>query len=888
MTSPDGTTWTVRDTPLTGVIWKCIYANGLFIAAGAFSTTQNQFIYSIDGITWRVADTPALNNWGGFAYGNGMLVAISFNGPDNSALVVKSGELNSFITQNDNITHGKQTFTDDVVLNNTNRLGIGTSAPIGRLVVASGNTLLGQNTDSGQRLQVNGDTLLKGSGNTSATIALTIQDSTGSNMFRMYNHGGLLLERTSSITSSITSHFNLTSTFNPTSGSGQFYSNTISPTINQTGGANGITRGLYVNPTLTSAADFRAIETSAGNVLFGSNFFWDNTNGRLGIGTTSPIGSIETYGTSLYVAGAFSIYSNTAANEALFYFRRGRGTLTSPLSVQSGDVLGSLRFAGQFSSVVNEYTTQAKIDSVATSNGAVLRFFTNSSGLNNSPSQYIQLFGNGNLVLQNGGTFTDSGERLQVQGTTLLNGNVTFSSATGMTWDATNSRLGIGTNTPQQKLDVLSTDIAEIKIKTSTNTGAAILRAYNDLNNTASFGIYGSTRTATGTLSSGDGYMFANNDIAIASNGNVKFGNTTNERMRIWGSTGNVLIQNGGTFSDSGERLQVTGAAKIIGNINMSGEGPDGDGANRTITGGRAAQLANIVLFNASTGKIHLNSWNGSGVAINGPLSVSGGITFTGSLILSPGQSLVGAGSSFVTPYDGGTGNFIVRAASSSEAFSRFRVQTGTTPTDRLIVYGNGNVIIQSGGTFTDSGEKLQVTGTAKITGLTTFNAGISLSNFTNIDSGNNQIRFESFRMKFATAGNTLTTQYGYDFASGVACTLSSGYSGRFTLSSWFAPTSGTAEYVTLYINPIINQTGGANGVTRGLFVNPTLTSAADFRAIEVSAGISVLAPSTTASATLRIPSGTAPTTPSNGDIWFDGTDLKMRIGGVTKTFTLV
>jgi hypothetical protein len=42
-----------------------------------------------------------------------------------------------------------------------------------------------------------------------------------------------------------------------------------SPTINQTGGANGITRGLYINPTLTAAADFRAIQTTAGKIIFG-------------------------------------------------------------------------------------------------------------------------------------------------------------------------------------------------------------------------------------------------------------------------------------------------------------------------------------------------------------------------------------------------------------------------------------------------------------------------------------------------------------------------------------------------------------------------------------------------------------------------------------------
>jgi hypothetical protein len=45
---------------------------------------------------------------------------------------------------------------------------------------------------------------------------------------------------------------------------------------------------------------------------------------------------------------------------------------------------------------------------------------------------------------------------------------------------------------------------------------------------------------------------------------------------------------------------------------------------------------------------------------------------------------------------------------------------------------------------------------------------------------------------------------------------------------------------------------------------------------------------STTAHSSLRIDSGTAPTSPNDGDLWFDGTDVKMRVGGVTKTFTLV
>lgn len=49
-----------------------------------------------------------------------------------------------------------------------------------------------------------------------------------------------------------------------------------------------------------------------------------------------------------------------------------------------------------------------------------------------------------------------------------------------------------------------------------------------------------------------------------------------------------------------------------------------------------------------------------------------------------------------------------------------------------------------------------------------------------------------------------------------------------------FAPTSGTATAAGIYLNPTINQTGGANGITRGIWVDPTLTAVADFRAIDV------------------------------------------------------
>lgn len=46
------------------------------------------------------------------------------------------------------------------------------------------------------------------------------------------------------------------------------------------------------------------------------------------------------------------------------------------------------------------------------------------------------------------------------------------------------------------------------------------------------------------------------------------------------------------------------------------------------------------------------------------------------------------------------------------------------------------------------------------------------------------------------------------------------------------------------------------------------------------------IAASTTAKPHMNLVAGVAPTSPANGDIWFDGTDLKLRAGGATYTVT--
>ncbi len=53
-------------------------------------------------------------------------------------------------------------------------------------------------------------------------------------------------------------------------------------------------------------------------------------------------------------------------------------------------------------------------------------------------------------------------------------------------------------------------------------------------------------------------------------------------------------------------------------------------------------------------------------------------------------------------------------------------------------------------------------------------------------------------------------------------------------IPQYFAPTSGTATYAALAITGNVTQTGGANGITRGIYIAPGNLTVADYRALEI------------------------------------------------------
>jgi len=198
-----------------------------------------------------------------------------------------------------------------------------------------------------------------------------------------------------------------------------------------------------------------------------------------------------------------------------------------------------------------------------------------------------------------------------------------------------------------------------------------------------------------------------------------------------------------------------------------------------------------------------------------------------------------------------------------------------------LYLSANSNVLIN---TITDAGFKLDVNGGVRFGTNFTWNNTSNLLTITGLLTCTSQVRAGQYLIGGTLFASSTSNLF---WLTGGTAAGTSGILNSYLAEYSYSPTSGTQQMNVFNASPVINQTGTATGITRGIYINPTLTAVADFRAIEVVSGTTVLAPSVTARASLRIPSGTAPTSPVNGDIWFDGTNIKMQIGGVTKTFTL-
>lgn len=324
---------------------------------------------------------------------------------------------------------------------------------------------------------------------------------------------------------------------------------------------------------------------ASGQVAFGSgtntiggsnNLFWDSANGRLGIGTNSPSSRFEIAGVTS--GNAFKVNGGAGGFTSQFVSINEFGSLTvTGILTDSNNLLfGGVGTSGAFARVVFGFLLDKPYFGFGSGTATRDIYFYRDSadliiGTTTSNTPRFRLFGNtGNLLLQNGGTFTDAGFRLDVNGTARIQGNLTtnisagqvmfagtsglLSGSNNLFWDNSNGRLGVNRVNPSFPLDV----VGQSRFSTNINLGTT--------DNT------GGVRIVFNNSSSGRNFQIANNwnvgnVLEITPSTTVNGTTFTTPAIAINGSSSNILI---GTTTDSGFRLDVNGTARVQGDLTIS------------------------------------------------------------------------------------------------------------------------------------------------------------------------------------------------------------------------------------------------------------------------------------------------------------------------------
>jgi len=282
--------------------------------------------------------------------------------------------------------------------------------------------------------------------------------------------------------------------------------------------SSAIARGGLINTTLVASAN--------NDVLVGLDINPTFTNGAF-TGLTNS--GIRVQGGSSNIAPSIYIKQTSNTSPTWFAVRNtdnntGAGAISADLGISGG--------SNQFFNG----TSQGDVVFKAYSANNTSKFFI---GATSSTTAQIVLFPlTGNTGIN---TTTDAGFRLDVNGTARVQ-----------------STLTVGTNS------IINTEQAIISNGTKQQ-----LRLYNSGSASGTQAQLTFTTNTSGPVSSAIAAVsldnLGNQTLSFASSN----AGTVAERLRIW-NTGNVTIQNGGTYTDSGFRLDVNGTGRFSGNVNIT------------------------------------------------------------------------------------------------------------------------------------------------------------------------------------------------------------------------------------------------------------------------------------------------------------------------------
>jgi hypothetical protein len=342
-------------------------------------------------------------------------------------------------------------------------------------------------------------------------------------------------------------------------------------------GSRKITGQEIMNASKLSVNNTPVINGTAGRIFFqdaanvlqqSSSLFWDGTNNRLGIGTSTPLEQFHMANTGAGANTVLRMSVNPVSVNVITFTDSGGALQGSVLGTGTNFNFGTYRTL--------QTTVVGGIGGVGlrTGNGANahISFYSGNASADLSTETMRLVASTGNLLIN---TTTDAGFKLDVNGTLRVQGNTTINGGTTIlasnivalnlldtlstyNWQIRNNGSAlslIGGPTAQFKLF----SNGNLLLATNANTDAGYRL---DVNGIARFKDSGSA--ASIIMQYGTGGW-----IAVSNSGGT-------EAIRLRGGGGpsyfntgqNVLI---GTTTDAGFLLDVNGTARVTGNFNVSG-----------------------------------------------------------------------------------------------------------------------------------------------------------------------------------------------------------------------------------------------------------------------------------------------------------------------------
>jgi hypothetical protein len=351
------------------------------------------------------------------------------------------------------------------------------------------------------------------------------------------------------------------------------------------------------------AAGSLAFYSSSGTTATGTAsalLYWDNTNARLGIGTSSPYAKLSVVGETV------STYFTATSTSATSTFPYLASTQSNVGTVVGGTWQGT---------------------AVGTQYGGTGQNFSASTGL---------------IYLNAGAASATSTLAVNVGGTgntSFIGGSLVFSNGSILTqdnsnlyWDYANNRLGIGTTSPANSLHIFSATVPQFRIS-------------NDATNYLAASVLSDGGAALSLNGSIGGLMITNPQPAAVS---VLSGSTATTSLRVIGAAGGNTTRNTSGIGGIGGGFIFTAGAGGTADLALSSDqgGPGGAINITSGTGGQAAASGGITKIGGFGGDLNLSAGAG-GVSFN-----AGNVNYGGS-----GGSVVVAGGSGVNA-SGGTNNY--------------------------------------------------------------------------------------------------------------------------------------------------------------------------------------------------------------------------------------